>query len=146
MHARTDGMTSLAVLVGAIGVAAGFPVADPIVGLLITVAILVVLRGAARDVFHRLMDAVDPAIVDQAQGVLLRVIGVQGIGQLRMRWIGHSLRAEVDIVVDEDLTVADGHSIAEKARDALTHQIPRLTSAIVHTDPCGHRHREAKDR
>ena len=48
LHARTDGFTSLAVVLGALGALAGFPLADPIVGVLITVAILVVLRGAAR--------------------------------------------------------------------------------------------------
>jgi divalent metal cation (Fe/Co/Zn/Cd) transporter len=61
LHARTDGFTSLAVLFGAGGVAVGFPLANPIVGLLITIAILAVLRTAVRDVFRRLMDAVDPS-------------------------------------------------------------------------------------
>ncbi len=138
LHARTDGLTSLAVLVGAIGVAAGFRRADPIVGLVITIAIAVVLRGAARDVYRRLMDSVDPVILDQAQAVLAKVPGVEKVGQVRMRWIGHSLRAEVDVAVDEDLTVARGHVIAEEARHALLHGVPRLTSAIVHADPCGH--------
>ena len=70
LHARTDGFTSLAVLVGAGGVAVGFPLADPIIGLLITVAILTVLRTAVRDVFRRLMDGVDPALVDTAEAAL----------------------------------------------------------------------------
>jgi cation diffusion facilitator family transporter len=138
LHARTDALTSLAVLIGAAGVAAGFKAADPIVGLLITVAIAAVLRGAARDVYRRLMDAVDPGIVDQAQMVLATVPGVERVGELRMRWIGHALRAEVEVVVDEDLTVAAGHAISEESRHALLHQIPRLTSATVHADPCGH--------
>lgn len=64
LHARTNGFTSLAVLCSAGGVALGFPLADPIVGLLITAAILAVLRTAARDVFRRLLDGVDPAMVD----------------------------------------------------------------------------------
>lgn len=138
LHARTDGFTSLAVLLGAAGVAAGFQAADPIIGLLITVAIAAVLRGAARDVYRRLMDAVDPRIVEQAEAVLAKVPGVERVGQLRMRWIGHALRAEVEIVVNQDLTVAAGHAIAEESSHALLHQVPRLTSAIVHADPSGH--------
>ena len=59
-HARVDGLTSLAVLFGALGVLAGYPIADPLVGVLITVAILFVLRDALREVWWRLMDAVDP--------------------------------------------------------------------------------------
>ena len=76
LHARTDGFTSLAVLLGAGGVALGFPLADPIVGLVITVAILAVLRTAARDVFRRLMDGVDPELVDAAEAALAAEPGV----------------------------------------------------------------------
>ena len=102
LHARTDGFTSLAVLLGAGGVALGWQWADPIVGLLITVAILGVLRSAVRQVGARLMDAVDPALVDQATAAITSVDGINGVRELRIRWIGHTLRAEADITVDPD--------------------------------------------
>ncbi len=142
LHARTDGFTSLAVVLGALGVAAGFERADPIVGIAITVAILAVLRSAAREVLRRLMDAVDPDLVDEAELALTHVPGVQRVGRVRLRWIGHALHAEVDIVVDMDLSVADGHAIAEAARHALLHDVPRLTDATLHADPCGHDNRD----
>jgi cation diffusion facilitator family transporter len=100
LHARTDGFTSLSVLLGAGGVAIGWQWADPVVGLLITVAILVVLRDAAREVYRRLMDAVDPALVDQVDEVLASTEGVRDVGTTRLRWIGHQLRAECSVVVD----------------------------------------------
>jgi cation diffusion facilitator family transporter len=134
LHARTDGFTSLAVLLGAGGVAIGWRWADPVVGLLITVAILMVLRDAAREVYRRLMDAVDPKLVDDAERALRQVEGVQGVGRVRMRWIGHGLRAETDIVVDPGLTVVQAHAIATQAEHALIHAVPRLTAATVHTD------------
>src|SRR5213079_2833515 len=93
LHARTDGLTSLAVLLGAGGVALGWDWADPAVGLLITVAILAVLRQAAREVYRRLMDAVDPALVDETERMLRAVAGVLDVGEVRLRWIGHQLRA-----------------------------------------------------
>lgn len=135
MHARTDGMTSLAVLVGAAGVALGWHSADAVVGLVITFAILVVLRTAARDVYRRLMDAVDPELVDRAEAVVLEVPGVRGVDDLRIRWIGHRLRAEVDVLVDDRLTVVEGHQIADRAYHALLHDVPRLTTAVVHVSP-----------
>jgi cation diffusion facilitator family transporter len=138
LHARTDGFTSLAVVLGAAGVAAGFERADPIVGLAITVAILLVLRGATREVLRRLMDAVDPKLVDRAEHVLSHVVGVQEVGAVRLRWIGHGLHGEANIVVDQDLTVAEGHAIAERARHALVHDVPRLADATIHIDPCAH--------
>ncbi|MEV5375870.1 cation diffusion facilitator family transporter [Streptomyces nondiastaticus] len=134
LHARTDGFTSLAVLLGAGGTALGLQAADPVIGLLITTAILLVLRDAAREVFRRLMDSVDPQLVDAAESALREVDGVRGVGQVRMRWVGHWLRAEADIVVDAHLTVVRAHALAVAAEHALMHAVPRLTAATVHTD------------
>ncbi|MET8677548.1 cation diffusion facilitator family transporter [Streptomyces sp. NPDC004647] len=135
LHARTDGFTSLAVLLGAGGAALGWRLADPIVGLFITAAIALVLKDAAREVFRRLMDAVDPALVDTATAALREVPGVADVGELRMRWIGHRLRAEVAIVVDGELSVRAAHQVAVEAEHALLHAVPRLTAALVHADP-----------
>lgn len=139
LHARTDGFTSLAVLLGAAGVALGFPQADPIVGLLITLAILAVLRTAARDVFHRLMDGVEPALVADAERALVAEPGVEGVRSLRMRWIGHRLHADVEIDVVPTITLADAHRLAHEAEHTLTHAVPKLDTALVHAYPA-HNH------
>ncbi|MFE6197403.1 cation diffusion facilitator family transporter [Streptomyces sp. NPDC057838] len=135
LHARTDGFTSLAVLLGAGGSALGWHLADPLVGLAITAAIALVLRDAAREVFRRVLDAVDPALVDRAERALAGVPGVRGVGELRLRWIGHRLRAEVAVVVDGEVTVREAHRITVDAEHALLHAVPRLTAALVHADP-----------
>ena len=135
VHARTDGFTSLGVVVGAIGVLAGFPLADPLVGLLITLAILVVLKGAVRDVGRRLLDAVDPDLVDQVEARLAEVPGVLGVHAVQLRWIGHTLHAEADLAVDDDLTVVQGHDIAHAAHSHLLRTVPRLSDATVHVSP-----------
>jgi cation diffusion facilitator family transporter len=135
LHARVDGVTSLGVLAGAIGVWLGYPVADPIVGLLITVAILAILKNAARDVYRRLMDAVDPDLVDAIETVLAGTEGVKEVGDVRVRWIGHRLRAEVAIAVDSELSIVEGHDVAVRAHHQLLHDIDRLDSALVHVDP-----------
>ncbi|WP_214110452.1 cation diffusion facilitator family transporter [Acrocarpospora catenulata] len=137
LHARTDGFTSLAVLVGAGGAALGFPLADPIVGLLITLAICFVLRDAAREIYHRLMDAVDPALLEQAEQTLREVPGVLRVGSVRLRWIGHTLRAEVEILVGHRLSLIDAHAVAVEAEHRLIHRLPRLRAATVHADPDG---------
>jgi cation diffusion facilitator family transporter len=135
LHARTDGFTSLAVVLGAGGVALGFPLADPLIGLAITVAILFVLRDAAKEVFRRLMDAVDPRSVDLAERTAAAVPGVLAAGDVRMRWIGHSLRAELSITVDATLTVERAHVLAHQVEHELMHTVPRLAAAVVHTEP-----------
>jgi cation diffusion facilitator family transporter len=135
LHARTDGFTSLAVLAGAGGVAIGWRWADPVVGLLITVAIAGVAWQAGRQVLLRLMDSVDPALTDAAESALRAVPGVLGVGQVRLRWIGHLLRAECDIQVDPASTAVAAHNVAVAAEHTLIHAIPRLTAAAVHADP-----------
>jgi cation diffusion facilitator family transporter len=135
LHARTDGFASLAVLAGAGGAALGWRPADPVVGLLITVAIAFVLKDAGREVFRRLMDAVDPAVVDAAEAALRQVPGVQDVAELRTRWIGHRLRAEATVVVEGSLSLRAAHRISVEAEHALLHAVPRLTAALIHADP-----------
>lgn len=137
-HARTDGFTSLAVVFGAIGVMLGFPQADPIVGLLITVAILFVLKDAIGQVFGRLMDRVDPELVELVEHTAADVASVERVSDVRLRWIGHRLDAALHVMVDCELTVADGHRIAEDVRHALLHEVRGLDTVMVHVDPCEH--------
>jgi cation diffusion facilitator family transporter len=138
LHARTDGFTSLAVLFSAGGVALGFPLADPIVGLVITVAILAVLRTAVRDVFRRLLDGVDPAMVDAAEQTLAVQPGVRAVRSVRMRWIGHRLHADAELDVDPTLNLAQAHHIAHDAEHELTHAVPKLSTALIHAYPAEH--------
>ena len=137
LHARTDGFTSLAVLLGAGGVAVGWNWADPVVGILITVAILGVLRSAVAQVGARLMDAVEPELVDQAREAIGTVDGIDAVRDLRIRWIGHTLRAEADVEVSPTLSVADAHDLAHHAEEHLLTYVRRLTAATIHVSPTG---------
>jgi divalent metal cation (Fe/Co/Zn/Cd) transporter len=99
------------------------------------VAILAVLRQAAREIYRRLMDAVDPALVDQVEQTLRATPGVLGVGQVRLRWIGHQLRAECEVIVDADASAVQAHQVAVNAEHNLLHALPRLAAALVHADP-----------
>jgi cation diffusion facilitator family transporter len=144
-HARVDGLTSLAVLLGALGVLAGFPLADPIVGLLITLAILLVLKDAAGMMWQRLMDAISPEVVDRIEHAAREVEGVQAVHDVRVRWLGHRLQTDLHITVDEDLSTRESHGIAEAVRHALFHAQPQLATIHIHVDPCGHGGEDAHD-
>jgi cation diffusion facilitator family transporter len=135
LHARTDGLTSLAVVAGAAGVALGWPLADPLVGLLITVAILGVLRTAVRDIYRRLMDAVEPELLDTAERALAAEPGVLAVRRVRMRWIGHQLHAEAELDVDEGQTLAAAHELAHNAERRLVGAVPKLAGAVIHAYP-----------
>ncbi len=135
LHARTDGLTSLAVVAGVIGVALGWQAADPIAGLLIMIAIAGVLRRAIRLVFRRLLDAVDPELYRDVTHVVESTPGVIGLNQLRLRWVGHRLHVEADITVAADRSLAAAHDVAHQVEHQLLHQVPRVQTVIVHPSP-----------
>ena len=142
-HARVDGFTSLAVVLGALGSLAGVPLIDPIVGLLITVAILVIVKDTGLTMWRRLMDAVEPGVVDDIERVARGIPGAIDVHEIRARWIGHKLQAELNITVDEDVPTRESHRVAEEVRHALLHAQPRLAVITVHVDPCGHGGKDA---
>jgi cation diffusion facilitator family transporter len=134
-HARVDGLTSLAVLFGAIGVWLGYPLADPVVGLLITIAILRIVWQSGKSVFTRMLDGVDPEIVDEIRHTVNHTSGVEGVSEVRVRWLGHRLHAELNVTVAPELSVENGHEIAKEVRHRLLHELRYLSNATIHVDP-----------
>ena len=144
-HARVDGWTSLAVLFGAIGVWLGYPLADPIVGLLITVAIVGIVLQSGKAVFTRMLDGVEQEYIDEIQHTAGHVSGVNKVTEVRARWIGHRLHAEVNVAVDPELSVSAGHEVAEDVHHELLHHLPFMSRATIHIDPAekaGEKHHE----
>jgi cation diffusion facilitator family transporter len=137
-HSRIDGLTSLAAFIGLIGVRLGFPITDPIAGLVITVVILTVVYSTALSVIRRLLDAVDPHVVPTIFEVASAVPGVEEVNDIRARWVGHTLHVAMNIEVDAQLTLMKAHDIAEEVRHRLFHRITGISEAIIHTDPHSH--------
>ncbi len=125
VHARIDGFTSLAVVAGVIGVWLGFPLADPIVGLLIAAAILVLLWGTVKSIGRRLMDGIDPGLLERAETALRGTPGVHEVNALRLRWVGHRLQGEASILVD-DGPLSGAEVIAAEAWHRISHEMPNL--------------------
>src|SRR6266581_441568 len=134
-HARVDGWTSLAVLAGAVGIWFGYPIADPLVGLAITIAILGIVAQSGKEIFTRMLDGVDPVVLDQIRQVASHMPDVRDITDIRARWSGHRLHAEVNIAVNSHLTIAQAHEIATDLRHQLLHVLPNLSLVVVHVDP-----------
>jgi len=142
-HARADGLTSLAVLFGAVGVSLGYPLSDPVAGLLITAVILRIVWESGRSIFTRLLDGVDPEVIDEIRHASSQAGGVEDVSEVRVRWLGHRLHAEVNIAVSPDISVDKGHRIANEVRHRLLHHLRYLSNATIHIDPAdasGERH------
>ncbi|WP_233255653.1 cation diffusion facilitator family transporter [Naasia lichenicola] len=125
VHARTDGFTSLAVVAGAGGVMLGFPLADPIVGILISVAIIVLLWGTVRSIGRRLMDGIEPELFDRAERAIAGTPGVLAVDQLQLRWVGHRLQGAALIVV-ADGSLSSAEVVVHEAEHRVGHAVPNL--------------------
>jgi cation diffusion facilitator family transporter len=136
-HARVDGWTSLAVFVGAVGVWLGYPLADPIVGLAISIAIFVLVWQSARAIILRMLDGMDAGTLEEIEHAAGHVPRVEAVTDVRARWIGHHIHAEVSVTVPGDLSVSEGHGIAREVRHQLLHHLPHLGGVTVHVDPFG---------
>ncbi len=134
-HARIDALTSLAAFAGLVGVALGFPLADPLAGLLITLGIVLILWDVSRDVLARFMDAIDPQLLGKMTRLARTVSGVRDVYDVRGRWLGHCLYAEATISVEGSLPVIEGHRISEEVRHLLLHEVPHLGDVTMHVDP-----------
>lgn len=135
LHARTDGLTSLAVLAAVAGTALGFPIVDPLIGLLIGIVIVFITRDAALAVWYRLMDAVDPRMVEQVEQSIREHHEVRDIQRLQMRWLGHQLYVEGVLELDPGLTFAQSAALADHVRHHLHHILPRLSKATISAVP-----------
>ncbi len=136
VHARTDGFTSLAVVFGAIGVMLGFPLADPIVGLIISAAIIVLLWGTVRSIGRRLMDGIEPELLDKAEHALEHTRGVLSVPRLQLRWVGHRLQGTATIQV-ADTTLAAVELVVHDAEHELSHALPNLDDMTIRTVTTG---------
>ncbi len=134
-HSRVDGFTSLAVLVGVLGIWAGFPLLDPLIGIAITIAILFIVKDAMRSVWGRMIDGIEPQIVDAIALAPTRVAGVRDVHQVRARWVGHKVHTDLHITVDPDLSVREAHAIVEEVERTLRAQVRVLGGSIVHVCP-----------
>lgn len=134
-HARVDGWTSLAVLFGAVGVWLGYPLADPIIGLLITAAIFGIVIQSGKSIFFRMLDGADPQVIEELRHAAEHVPQVKEVTEVRVRWLGHRLHAEVNVAVDPQLTVAEAHAVAAEVRHQLLHHLDYLSLVVIHVDP-----------
>ena len=136
-HARSDAFTSLAVVAAGVGSLVGWDWVDPVAGMLVAVMILVILRSTAVKMLGRILDAVDPELVERSTAIAAGVEGVVEVTATRLRFSGHRLLATVSVGVDPRVSVTEGHLIAERVAHELAHQLPFALDAVVHVDPAG---------
>lgn len=136
-HARVDGLVSLGAAVGIAGAAAGYPVADPLAGLVIVAVIAGILVRTAREVIPRIVDAVDPELVAELETVARQVPDVEGVHDVRPRHVGGGLLVQLHVEIDGDLSLREAHHVSERVSHHLAHEFPNVLTVDIHIDPAG---------
>ena len=137
-HARTDALTSLAVVVAGVGAAMGLAWVDPLAGLVVAIPILFLLVRSARRIFRRLIDGIEPEVLESVSATIGAVEGVEAVDDLRVRWHGHQLRITASISVASTMSVKDGHDIAHNVEHELHHAFDTPIVATIHVEPADH--------
>jgi len=134
-HARSDAASSLVVALGIIGNLLGYPMLDPLAGVVVGLMVAKMGWGFAWESMNDLMDrAASEDDVARVRACLLSTPGVQGIHDLRTRKMGDLIVVDVHLELDGDLSVRQGHAIAIEARDHVMASMPVL-SVMTHVDP-----------
>jgi cation diffusion facilitator family transporter len=145
-HARVDGFTSLAVVLGVAGVAAGFELADPIVGIAISLVIVRIVWQSLRTIGLRAMDGVEAGTIDTITRSARGIEGVRDVTDVRARWLGHGIRAELTIGVSPQATVTEACELADRVRHEVSHELQHITDVTVEAQPARERPGTAPNR
>ncbi len=148
-HHRSDALSSLPALFAlvAANVRPDWTFVDMLGAVLVSLFIFRSAVAIAWPCLQELGDSAAPRPVTLLVGDALRSVeGVEQVHQLRTRRVGSSLYCDVHIVVDGDLTVRDGHRIADAARDAVLEEVPSVIEVLVHVDPDDDSEQDSKGR
>ena len=135
-HHRSDALSSIGSFIGILGARAGYPVLDPIAGIVICGFILKAAGEIFMDAVRKMTDeACDETTQDHMQDVILAQEGVLGIDSLKTRIFGSRIYVDAEIGVNGDMTLRDAHKIAEKVHHAIETEFSDVKHCMVHVNP-----------
>lgn len=135
-HHRSDAVSSVAALIGIAFAMSGFPIMEPIATAVIGLFIIWVAVGIINDSVKKIIDtSCDDATEESIRKCAESVDGVIRVDLLRTRLFGNRIYVDIEIAVDGDLSVRDGHVIAEKVHDAVEGSFCDVKHVMVHVNP-----------
>lgn len=135
-HHRSDAFSSIGTLVGIGGAILGLQILDPVAGIIVSVLIIRVGFEILMQGLNQLVDrAADGDTIKNIEKNIENVKGVLRVDDVKTRLHGSRLYVDVEISVDSNITVGEGHSIAETVHDNIEKTIPNVKHCMVHVNP-----------
>ena len=133
---RSDAYSSVAALAGILGARLAFQYLDPIAGLVVSAFIVKMSLPLLRSNVGILMDErPEPAVLDRIRATVLEVGGVKAIDSIKVHRRGSTFTIDIEVAVDSNLTVEQGHQVAFKVKNKLQNKIEHVQDVMVHVNP-----------
>ena len=137
-HHRSDALSSVGALIGVVGARMGFPVLDSVASLIICVFIAKAAFDIFKDAVDKMVDhSCDKETEDELWECVMSQEGVIGVDLLNTRMFGSKIYVDIEIAVDGDLTLREGHAIAERVHSTIEQSFPKVKHIMVHVNPAG---------
>ncbi len=135
-HHRSDALSSVGTFIGVLGARLGLRILDPIAAIIVSVFIIKMGIDLYLKSIRGLVDeSADKDIVKQIEEIASSVKGVKSISDLKTRTFGSKLYVDIDITVDGNITVREGHDIAGVVHDLIEDKIDDVKHCMVHVEP-----------
>lgn len=135
-HHRSDALSSVGSLLGIGASLLGFPIFDPIASIVICLFILKAAIGIFKDSINKMVDrSADQEVVDKLIRNVRAIPGVERIDDIATRQFGSKFYVDLEIAVREDLTVREGHDIAQRVHDTMERNFPEVKHVMIHVNP-----------
>lgn len=135
-HHRSDAISSIIVFLGIAGTMAGIQWLDALAAAGVALFVAKIGVELGWPAINELVDTgLDPEELRHVRRTILSVDGVRELHLLRTRRIGGRALVDVHIIVEEDISVSEGHYISEAVRTKLVNEVDVVADALVHIDP-----------
>lgn len=135
-HHRTDALSSVAALIGIGGAKLGYPIMDPLAGLMVSIFVVKAGMTLFYTAYQELMDAALPSrMLDVIKGLSLEVNGVKKLKDVKGRKTGIDIFIDMTIEVDKDISVATAHTITAKIRRSILKNLKGAKDILIHVEP-----------
>lgn len=135
-HHRSDALSSVGAFVGIFGARMGYPVLDSVASVIICIFILKAAFDIFKDAMDKMVDKACPVEVEEKmKAVISSQDGVLRVDELKTRLFGDKIYVDVEFSADGNLTLSQGHEIAEEVHDAIEREFPTVKHCMVHVNP-----------
>lgn len=137
-HQRVDVFSSVAILVGVFASNSGYPIIDPIIGLVIGIFILKTAYTIGKENIDNIMGKIpSKELITDIEKAAIKTPQVQGAHNIKVEYLGSYCVVSLHIELDENMTLKETHKIVHRAQNNVLKKVSLVKSVTIHACPAG---------